>query len=92
MVTTTETLDGKLRERGRRNYYKKVDAAWAAFQAAVRPDTYSSYSESIHKHGADMIEKLKIEHKSRVEQLEVDNFLKQFDQFGEQLEELANAT
>lgn len=88
MVTTTDTLDGKLRERGRKNYYKKVDAAWAAFQTAVRPDTYSSYSESIHKHGADMIEKLKIENKARVEQLEVDNFLKRFEELEGQMQDL----
>lgn len=93
MVQTTDTLDGRLRKRGRDKYNKRVNEAWKIFCTAVQVDPRSStaeYSEALHKKGLDMIDLLKIQNRVKAEQLEVDMFLKRFEELDAQMQELTD--
>lgn len=86
-MRTPKELDTLIRTKARVDYYAKIDAAWQNFCTAVRTSR-GAYSEVLNKQGGEMVEALKIESKSAVEQDAVELFLKQFEQFGQQIADL----
>lgn len=81
MSRTPTELDTLIRTKARVEHYAKIDAAWQAFCTAVRTSR-GGYSAVLDKQGKELVEALKIESKSTVEQDGVEQFLKRFEEFG----------
>ncbi len=85
-----ETIEEKLRAKARQDYSRRVDEAWVLFCKTVRV-RQGIYVKALHETGKLLTSDLMTELGPEIEQQAVDEFLKKFEEFGEQLRQLENA-